>query len=182
MDVSSNRRPPQYPPLSRALRFSKVDFAPTHRQPSWARVVLATVVSIAGSLLADALLVAIGTAAFPSTTGYTHFQFSDYAKLTVIGVVIACVAWPIATRISSSPRWLFLRQAILVTLALYVPDLWLLARGQPLRAVAVLMAMHLAIALITYNVLVHAAPIRPGVAGSSSNLEHSTARTVKSSR
>ena len=66
------------------------------------------------------------------------------------------------TRVSSSPRWLFLRLAILVTLVLYVPDLWLLARGQPADAVAVLMTMHLAVALVTYNVLVHVSPVRPG--------------------
>jgi hypothetical protein len=41
---------------------------------------------------------------FPSTKGYGHFQFSDYAKLTIIGVIIACVAWPIVTRIYSAHR------------------------------------------------------------------------------
>ena len=70
----------------------------------------------------------IGQAVFPSTKGYAHFQFSDYAKLTVIGVIIACVAWPIVTRISSSPRWLFFRLAILVTLVLWLPDLFILYR------------------------------------------------------
>ncbi len=149
--------------IQQALEFSKIDLAPAHRPPSAVRVVLATVLSIAGSLLADALLVSIGTALSPSTRGYAHFQFSDYAKLTVIGVVIACAAWPVVTRVSSSPRWLFLRLAILVTLVLYIPDLWLLARGQPADAVAVLMTMHLAVALVTYNVLMHVAPVRPGV-------------------
>ncbi|HEX4245764.1 MAG TPA: hypothetical protein VHY77_09370, partial [Acidimicrobiales bacterium] len=96
----------------------------------------------------------------PSTKGYGHFQFSDYSKLTIIGVIIACLAWPVVTRISSSPRWLFFRLAILVTLVLLLPDLWILAKGQPVRAVVVLMAMHLAIALITYNALVHVAPVR----------------------
>jgi hypothetical protein len=148
--------------LQRALRFSKVDLAPVDRPPSAVRIALSTVLSIAGSLLVDALLVSVGTAVFPSTRGYAHFQFSDYARLTIIGVVIACVAWPVVTRVSSSPRWLFLRLAILVTLLLYAPDLWLLARGQPADAVAVLMAMHLAIALVTYNVLVRVAPVRPG--------------------
>jgi hypothetical protein len=147
--------------VRRALGIARVDFGPEHRQPSAARLVAATIVSIAGSLLADALLVVIGTAVFPSTKGYVHFQFSDYAKLTVIGVIIACVAWPVVTRISSSPRWLFFRLAILVSLGLYLPDLYLLVLGQPPKAVAVLILMHLAIALVTYNVLVHLAAVRP---------------------
>jgi hypothetical protein len=139
---------------------ARIDLRPDHRQPSMLLVALATAASIAGSLAVDALLVAIGTAIFPTTKGYGHFQFADYSKLTIIGVVIACVAWPIVTRISSAPRWLFFRLAILVTLVLLLPDLYLLAKGQPVRAVLVLMAMHLAIALVTYNLLVHVAPVR----------------------
>ena len=149
------------PPLDRALRLARVDFAPRHRQPSGLRVIVALIVSVVGSLAADALLVAIGTAVFPSTKGYVHFQFSDYAKLTVIGVVIACAAWPVVTRISSAPRWLFFRLAVAVTLVLWLPDLYILYRGAPGRAVAVLMVMHLAIALVTYNCLVHIARVKP---------------------
>ena len=48
--------------------------------------------------------------------------------------------------------------AIAVTLVLWLPDLWILSKGQPAKAVAVLMAMHLAIAVVTYNSLVHLAP------------------------
>jgi len=147
--------------LERPLRLARVDFAPAHRQPSIWRVLVALVVSIVGSLAADALLVAIGTAIFPSTKGYVHFQFHDYAKLTVIGVVIACIAWPVVTRVSSAPRWLFFRLAILVTLVLWLPDLYILDLGQPGRAVAVLMVMHLAIALVAYNSLVHIAKVEP---------------------
>ena len=121
---------------------------------------MATVASIVGTLVADAIVVAVGEAVFPSTKGYPHFQFGDYAKLTVIGVVVACVAWPIVTWVSSSPRWLFFRLAIVVTLVLWLPDLYILHQGQPLDAVAVLMTMHVAIALVTYNLLVHVAPIR----------------------
>ena len=128
----------------------------------------ATAVALAGSLGADALLVVIGTAIFPSTKGYGHFQFSDYAKLTVVGVLIACLAWPIVTRISSAPRWLFFRLAIAVTLVLWLPDLYILYQGESARAVAVLIVMHLAIALVTYNCLVRIAPVRAsgGSAGS----------------
>ena len=116
--------------------------------------------SIGGSLAADAALVAIGTRVFPSTKGYVHFQFHDYARLTIIGVVIACVAWPVVCRVSSAPRWLFFRLAILVTVVLLLPDLYILHQGQPARAVCILMLMHLAIGVITYNVLVHLAPPR----------------------
>ncbi len=154
--------PVQLPPgLERALKLVRVDFAPAHRQPSWGAVLAAMVLALGGSLGADALLVAICERAFPSTRGYWHFQFSDYAKLTIIGVIIACVAWPVVTRISSAPRWLFFRQAILVTLLLWLPDLYILYQGAPGRAVAVLMVMHVAIALVTYNCLVHVAAVRP---------------------
>jgi hypothetical protein len=154
--------PAELPPsLDRALRLVRVDFAPAHRQPPAVRLLIATIAALAGSLAADAILVKIGTAVFPTTKHYVHFRFSDYGKLTVIGVIIACVAWPIVTRISSEPRWLFFRQAIAVTLVLWLPDLYILYRGQPPRAVAVLMVMHLAIAVVTYNCLVHMARVRP---------------------
>ena len=156
--------PADLPPLlDRALGLARVDFAPGHRQPAGIRVIVALVVSVIGSLAAHALLVAIGTAVFPSTKGYVHFQFSDYAKLTIIGVVIACAAWPVVTMISSAPRWLFFRLAIAVTLVLWLPDLYILYRGAPGRAVAVLVVMHLAIALVTYNCLVHMARVKPAV-------------------
>jgi hypothetical protein len=147
--------------LSRLAAMARLDFAPRHRPPTAGRVLAATVGSIVGSLAADALLVAIGQAIFPSTRGYAHFQFPDYAKLTVIGVIIACAAWPIVTRITSAPRWMFFRMAILVTLVLWLPDLYILHGGAPVEAVAILMAMHVAIALVTYNLLVRVAPVRP---------------------
>jgi hypothetical protein len=146
--------------LQKALDLIHLDFAPDHEQPSPWRVGLATVVSIVGSLLADALLVVIAQAAFPSTKGYAHFQFADYSKLTIIGVIIACVAWPITTRITSQPRWMFFRMAIGVTLVLWLPDVYILVNGQAAKAVAFLFIMHLAIALVTYNTLVRLAPVR----------------------
>lgn len=148
--------------LNQAMSQARLDFSPQHRQPSAARMVLATVAALAGSLAAGALLVVIGEHTFPSTRGYAHFRFSDYGTLTVIGVIIACIAWPIVTRVTSHPRWLFFRLAILVTLVLWLPDLYILYRGSRPEAVAVLMVMHLAIALVTYNLLVHVAPVRPG--------------------
>ena len=49
----------------------------------------------------------------------------------------------------------------LVTLVLWLPDLYILAKGEPLRAVAVLMMMHLAIAVVSYNCLVRIARVEP---------------------
>ena len=149
--------------LGRAASLVHLDFAPQHEQPSAVQALLATVASIVGSLAADAILVAIGTTVFPSTKGYVHFQFSDYGKLTVIGVLIASAAWPITTRITSQPRWMFFRMAILVTLVLWLPDVYILHLGAPPKAVAVLMLMHLAIAVVTYTLLTRIAPVRqPG--------------------
>jgi len=147
------------PSIDRVLAFFKVDFTPNPVQPSWARVAIATLVSVVGSLAADALLVALGTKVFPSTTGYAHFEFGSYAKLTVIGVIIACVGWPVVTRISSAPKWLFLRMAAVVTLVLFLPDLWIYIGGAPAKAVLVLLAMHVAIAVVTYTALVRIAPV-----------------------
>jgi hypothetical protein len=145
--------------VRRWLRIVKVDLGARHEQPSLVRWVAALIVANASSLISDAILVAIGTTIFPSTRGFPHFQPTDYGKLTIVGVTIACLAWPIVTRISSQPRWLFLRLAVLVTLVLWLPDLWILAHGEPIRGVGVLMTMHLAIAFITYNTLVHIAPV-----------------------
>jgi hypothetical protein len=153
----------QPPPFGRPGAALRLDLRPGHRPPPEPMVGLATAVSIGASLAVDALLVALGTAVFPAIKGYPHFRFSDYAELTVIGVVVAGLAWPVVTRISAAPRWLFLRLAVLVTLVLWLPDLWLLLlRHQPVRAVAVLMTMHLAIAVVTYNALVRIAPARSG--------------------
>jgi hypothetical protein len=146
--------------LPRALSLVHIDFAPRHRQPSWLRVLIASVAAIAGSLAADAILVVIGQAVFPSAKGYVHFQFHDYARLTVIGVIIACIGWPVVTRVSSRPRRLFLWSAIAVTLVLWLPDLYILHGGAPGDAVAVLMVMHVAIAVVTYNCLIRIAPIQ----------------------
>ena len=104
------------------LALVRLDFSPQHRQPAAVRVALATVVAIAASLLADALIVVIAERLFPSTKGYVHFQFGDYAKLTIIGVLIACLSWPVITRVSSAPRWIYSRLAVIVTLVLLLPD------------------------------------------------------------
>jgi hypothetical protein len=156
MNFSPQRLPKS---IRRILAWLHVDFDPP-RAPSNAEVALASLVAIIGSLLADALLVFVGTHVFPSTKGYAHFQFSDYGKLTVIGVIIACVGWPIVARITSRPKWLFVRLAIATTLVLWLPDLYIWHAGQPAKAVLVLMCMHVAIAVVTYLSLVVLAPVR----------------------
>ena len=147
--------------VDRSVDLLRIDFPPKYAPPSSARVLLAAIVALAGSLAADAVLVAIAKAAFPSTKDYPHSVFSDYGKLCAIAVIVACIAWPIVTRISSAPRWPFFRLAIMVTLVLFLPDLYILKQGQPAKAVAVLMRMHVAIAVVTYNALVHLVPIGP---------------------
>jgi hypothetical protein len=144
----------------RALAWARIDLSPPHRPPAWWRVLVATVLALVLSLAADAALVAVGTRLFPSTKGYVHFAFGDYGKLTVIGVLVACAGWPIVARCSSAPRWLFFRLAVVVTLVLFLPDLYIWHQGQAAEAVLVLMSMHVAIALVTYNLLVHLAPVR----------------------
>ncbi len=151
---------PQSTALEQVLTWARIDFAPRHRQPSAVMVVVATLASLVGSLAVDAALVAIGTTLFPSTKGFVHFRFSDYARLTIIGVVLACIGWPIVTRLSWSPRWVYLRLAVAVTIVLWIPDLWILLHGEPAKAVGVLATMHLAIAVVTYNCMVRIAPVR----------------------
>lgn len=149
------------PPVERLLTWARVDLAPRHRQPPWLLVIAATVVSLAGSLGADELAVHVGTSLVPATAHFSHFRFSDYASLTVVGVLVACAGWPVVTRISSAPRRLFLCMAVAVTVVLWLPDAWLLVRGEQAAGVGVLMVMHLLIALVTYNALVRLATVRP---------------------
>jgi hypothetical protein len=144
-----------------ALRSANIDFKPRHRQPPATALVIATAFALIGSLLSDVVLVTIGKSVFSGTKHYAHFQFSDYSRLTVIGVLVACGAWPFVARISSAPRWLFFRAAILVSAVLLLPDVYILATGQPVGGVFVLVLMHIAVAVVTYNALVHLAPVRP---------------------
>jgi Family of unknown function (DUF6069) len=156
--MSQTRRAPSL--AGRVLEYARFDRSPPHRQPAPLRLLAATAAAVAGSLAADAVLAAIGRTVFPSTQHFGHFRFPDYAKLTVAGVLIACAGWPVVTRFSAAPRWLFFRMAVLVTLVLWLPDLYILYIGENPTGVAVLMLMHLAIAVITYNLLVRVAPVR----------------------
>jgi Family of unknown function (DUF6069) len=132
------------------------------RQPSIVSILFASIVALAGSLAADYLLVKLGTHVFPSTVGFSHFRFSDYSKLTVIGVLIACAAWPVATRLTSTPRSFFFRAAIVITIVLFAPDAYIWHSGSSGEAVFVLIWMHIAIAIVTYNALVRLAAVPRG--------------------
>ncbi|MGH3733243.1 MAG: hypothetical protein ACRDVC_07715 [Acidimicrobiales bacterium] len=128
--------------------------------PSTKRLALATILSLVGSLGVCALLVWAATSLYPSFKSYGHFHFWDYGTLTILGVLLACGAWPAVTRITSNPRRLFSRVAVAVTFVLWLPDLYLFLRHEPARAIITLMVMHLGIALVTYQLLVRVAPPR----------------------
>ncbi len=137
---------------------------PAREQPSETRFLGVAVLAILASLAVNAVIVVIAGHLDPAIENYSHFHFDDYGTLTVVGVVCACVAWSVVRHVSSSPRWVFLRLAILVTIVLWIPDLYLFTKHEPASAVAVLMIMHLAVALVTYNLLVRGAsssPTRP---------------------
>ena len=77
----------------------------------------------------------------------------------MVGVVIACIAWPILTLVSSrAARPLFLTATVIVTIVSFAPDAWIMLKGQSAPAVLVLALMHIAVALVTYPALVTIAP------------------------
>jgi hypothetical protein len=138
----------------------RINFAPPHSQPTLVRTASATFVAIAVSLGVGVAITAFAQAIMPATQGYAHFQFADYAKLTVIGVLGGCAGWPIVTRVTSAPVRLYLTLAGLATLVLWLPDLYILYKGQPLDAVVVLMIMHVAVAIVICCSVVFVAPAR----------------------
>ncbi|MBW4096099.1 MAG: hypothetical protein HIU81_12420 [Acidobacteria bacterium] len=152
--------------LSKAAAYFTIDFPKGQRQPALGRFIVAAIVSVVVSLAACAVIVVIGTAIFPATKGYEHFGFLNYAKLTVPGVLAACLAWPAVTLISSRAVRLFVWLTVAVTVVGLVPDAWILFRGAPAAAVLVLVVMHIALALVTFPALVLIAPQpRTAVAG-----------------
>lgn len=131
-------------------------------QPRWWRWLIAAIVAAVGSVAACWAIAVATAAAFPSTAGYDHFAFGDYAKLTLAGVALAVVVWPIATLLSSRARRLYLVVAVLALVASFVPDAWILYRGQPLIGVAALAVMHVAVGAVTVAALLGLAPQRRG--------------------
>jgi hypothetical protein len=147
-------------PALRGPALLHLDFPWGSAQPSLWRWILATVIAVGASIAACAALAAAGIALFPSTAGYEHYQFGDYAKLSSIGVIGAALAWPIVTLVTTRARRLYLWLAIIVTIVSFAPDAWILRGGQPAPAVADLAVMHVAVGAITYLALVFIAPQR----------------------
>jgi len=129
--------------------------------PTYRRVVAAGLAAAAVSLVADLMLATIGRAAFTVPASFDKFAFGTYAVLTVLGVAGAAATWAAVARLSSRPEWLLTRLAALVTALFLIPDFLLLGTpGNPAGPVAILMLMHLAIAVITYTALTRLAPVR----------------------
>jgi hypothetical protein len=129
--------------------------------PAYRRVVVAGLAAAAVSLAVDLMLATIGRAAFTVPASFGKFAFGTYALLTVLGVAGAAATWAAVARLSSRPKWLLTRLAALVTALFLIPDFLLLGtRGNPAGPVAILMLMHLAIAVITYTALTRLAPVR----------------------
>jgi hypothetical protein len=141
----------------RALR---LDLPMGQAQPSWWRWILGTIVAVLGSLLVCFALAKIVSSADPSIAGYPHFEFSDYSRLTIIGVLGACIGWPIVTLFSTTARRIYLGAAIIVVVVSFAPDLWILHQQQPLIGVATLALMHIGLGLVTYPAMVFIAPQR----------------------
>jgi hypothetical protein len=146
--------------LRTALDYFRIDVPGARFQPGLWRLVLATTVAVVGSIAACVVLAQLGMLAYPSTRGYEHFQFADYTKLTVIGVVIAALGWPVAAALSSRARRLYLWAAVAVTVVSFAPDGWILVHGQSPAGVFVLAVMHVAVAIVTYWSIVLIAPQR----------------------
>jgi len=144
--------------------------------PSAPRIAVVTALSILASIGADALLVKLAVSSAPSLRNYSHFRLDDYGLLSLVGIAAAGAAWWLVVRFVTTPRPVFFRLAVVATLALWTPDVWLLIRHEPAGGVLTLAAMHLAIALITYNLLVRAAPVRPRLGRGSVSEERSSPR------
>jgi hypothetical protein len=130
--------------------------------PSILRLGVITAFAALASIAVNAALVWLATSFDPPLRHFSHFRLSDYGTLTAVGVLGAGLAWYAATRTLPAPRRTFFRVAVVAMLVLWVPDLWLFVKHEPTRGVVFLVFMHLTVAVITYNLLVFAAPVRVG--------------------
>jgi hypothetical protein len=156
--------------MTKLRAYLRLDFPWGSAQPGPVRFVAATVIAVFGSVLACWAISKVTIALIPSVAGYEHLQVGDYTRLTVIGVLVASIAWPLVTLAASRARRLFFWLAVLVTIVSLAPDLWILHQGQPIPGVAALMVMHIALALVTYPVIVFGAPQRRNTAARGQNL------------
>ncbi len=146
--------------MTKLRMYLRLDFPRGSAQPGPVRFVAATLIAVFGSVVACWATSTVTIALIPSIAGYGHLQFDDYTRLTVIGVLVASIAWPLVTLVSSRARRLFLWLAVVVTIVSLAPDLWILHQGQPTPGVVALMIMHFALAVVTYPVIVFGAPQR----------------------
>ena len=123
---------------------------------------LATILAVGACLLVCFGLAHLAILLDPTLAGYGHFRFADYSRLTIIGVVVACIGWPVVTWFTTSARRLYLGLAIAATVVSLAPDLWILHLGQPAAGVATLVVMHFALAVVTFPAMVLLAPQRGG--------------------
>ncbi|HEY4266553.1 MAG TPA: hypothetical protein VGM94_00030 [Galbitalea sp.] len=140
--------------------FLRLDLPRGAARPSAWRWVLGTAIAVGASLLACFGLAWIAVAVSPGLAGYGHFQFGDYSKLTIVGVIVACIGWPTITWFTTQARRLYLWLAIAATVVSLAPDAWIFHLGQPPLGVATLVVMHFALAVITYPAMVFIAPQR----------------------
>jgi hypothetical protein len=142
--------------VRRALNVIHLDLRVLSDLPAAVRIILAGGVAAVGSLIADVILVALGKAAF-NPISFGPFHASAWVPLTILGVAGATVGWGILVHLTSEPRWVVFRAAVLVTLVLLLPDVGLLP-SNPTGPVLTLMAMHIAIAVITTVALLRISP------------------------
>jgi hypothetical protein len=85
---------------------SRSGTAPDLRRPSPPSArgpAVATVLSVAASIVVDLLLVKVATSYLSSTRGDVYLRPVDYGSLTIVGVVGACATWTLVERISPTP-------------------------------------------------------------------------------
>ena len=148
------------PSARRVASLIRADLPGIAGTPRPARFLIAAVVAVGLSLLACAAVAAATIALVPALRSYGHLEVQDWAKLTVVGIVLASLGWPIAGLIWARARRPFLVLTVVVTVVSFVPDLWILRQGQPASGVLVLAIMHVAVAVVTYPALVLIAPQR----------------------
>jgi hypothetical protein len=147
-----------HPSELRGPKFLFLDLPGRNALPVAWRWIVGAVVAVGLSLLACFVLAQLATALDRSLLGYGHFEFSDYSRLTVVGVLAACVGWPVVCCFSTRARRLYLWLGTTATVVSLAPDAWILHLGQPAAGVATLVAMHVALGIITIASMVFIAP------------------------
>jgi hypothetical protein len=154
-------RRPSAATWSRITAFLGVDWPKRAHQPRPIEFVMASIVAISGSLIACIVVVTLTSRWFPLALKNSHMQFADYYVPIIVTVAIGCAAWPVVTWISSRGRRLFLCVGIAVVVLIVALDVWIFDANRPVATAAIMVAMHLGVALVTYLSLVFLAPQWP---------------------